>query len=131
MQRKNYYLLHVGDIIVIALVTIIGFASHGSLDTAGLRLLTTFVPLLVAWYSISPFLGVFHSDVVADWHKLWKPGLAMIYAAPFAAWLRAIILDTTTSWIFILVLATVSAAGIILWRGLYWFISCRGKIQHG
>lgn len=128
MQRKNYYLLHVGDISAITLVTIIGFASHGSLDTAGLRLLTTFVPLLVAWYLISPFLGVFQSDVVADWHKIWKPGLAMIFAAPFAAWLRAILLDTTTSWVFILVLAAVSAAGIILWRGLYWFIVFRGKI---
>jgi hypothetical protein len=126
MQLKNYYWLHVGDVIAISLVTIIGFASHGSLDTAGLRLLTTYIPLLVAWYLISPFLGVFQRDVAADWHKLWKPGLAMIYAAPFAAWLRAILLDTTTSWVFILVLAAVSAAGIILWRGLYWFIVFRG-----
>ena len=131
LERKNYYWLHVGDICAIALVTVIGFASHGSLDTADLRMLTTFVPLLVAWYLISPFLGVFQSDVITDWHKLWRPALAMVYAAPFAAWLRAIMLDTATSWIFIGVLAAVSAAGIMIWRGLYWLVVCRDKVQNG
>ena len=131
MERKNYYWLHVGDICAIALVTVIGFASHGSLDTAGLRMLTTFVPLLVAWFLISPFLGVFQSDVITDWQKLWRPALAMVYAAPFAAWLRAIMLDTATSWIFIGVLAAVSAAGIMIWRGLYWLVVCRDKVQNG
>lgn len=131
LERKNYYWLHVGDICAIALVTGIGFASHGSLDTAGLRMLTTFVPLLVAWYFISPFLGVFQGDVITDWHKLWRPALAMVYAAPFAAWLRAIFLDTATSWIFIGVLAAVSAVGIMIWRGLYWLVVCRDKVQNG
>ena len=131
MQRKNYFWLHTGDIGAIALVTVIGFASHGSLDTAGLGMLTTFVPLLVAWYLISPFLGVFQSDVITDWRKLWRPGLAMVFAAPFAAWLRAILLDTATSWLFILVLAAVSAAGILVWRGLFAWLMSRNRVQNG
>ena len=131
MRRKNYYWLHAGDICVIALVTIIGFATHGSLDTASLRMLTTFIPVLVAWYLISPFLGVYQSEVITDWHKLWRPALAMVYAAPFAAWLRAIMLDTTTSWIFIGVLAIVIAVGIMIWRALYWLVVCRDKVQNG
>jgi len=131
MRRKNYYWLHVGDICAIALVTVIGFASHGSLDTAGLHLLTTFVPLLVAWYLISPFLGVYQNEIISDWRKLWRPALAMLYAAPFAAWLRAIFLDTAISWLFILVLAAVSAAGILVWRGLFWWVVGRDKVQDG
>ena len=131
MQQKNYYWLHAGDICAIALVTIIGFSSHGSLDTAGLRILTTFVPMLVAWYLISPFLGVFQSDVITDWRKLWRPALAMVIAAPFAAWLRAILLDTVTSWLFILVLAAVSAAGILVWRGLFAWLMSRNRVQNG
>ena len=38
------YVLIAGDIITLAIVTIIGFASHGTADTAGARMLTTFIP---------------------------------------------------------------------------------------
>jgi hypothetical protein len=40
-SNSGLYLLIAGDIIALAFVTIVGFASHGTAGTAGIRMLTT------------------------------------------------------------------------------------------
>jgi hypothetical protein len=43
----------------------------------------------------------------------------MLFAAPFAAILRGLILNAPIIPIFAIVLAATSALGMLIWRGLY------------
>ena len=115
-------LVFLGDIVTIALVTIVGFASHDELGSAGSRMLTTFIPLLIAWILIAPHLKVFEIDMIRDWKQLWRPFWAMVLAAPFAAWLRGAWLGTPILPIFVFILGGVSAIALLLWRSIYWWI---------
>jgi len=110
--------LYIGDIVTLGVVTAYGFASHGTLGSAGMRLLTTFIPLLVAWFLLAPFLGVYQNDYRDDWCALWRPFMAMVLGAPWAAFLRAVLLGTTITPLFVVILGGVSALAIVFWRGL-------------
>lgn len=46
-NKKHLALLLGGDSLTLALVTMIGFASHGTLGSAGVRMVTTFAPWLL------------------------------------------------------------------------------------
>ena len=54
MKPIRLFILLVGDIIVLGLITLFGFATHNELGSAGLRMFTTFIPLLAAWLLLSP-----------------------------------------------------------------------------
>lgn len=126
---RDRFILISGDIVLFALVTIIGFASHGTAGTAGSRMLTTFFPLVAAWFLVAPFLDVYDRSRVMDWQGLWRPFWSMVIAAPLAAWLRGMLLSTPILPVFIIVLGGISAIAITLWRALY--ILILGKFQFG
>jgi hypothetical protein len=117
-------ILVAGDILTLALVTVFGFASHGEAGTAGLRMLTTFAPLIVAWFFVAPFFGVYESQRAAEYRQLWRPFWAMIVAGPMAAWLRSVMLGMTNQnglntpiWpVFVVVLGGVAALSVLAWR---------------
>jgi hypothetical protein len=123
--------LIVGDVVTISLVTIIGFASHGTATSAGTRMLTTFLPLTAAWFLIAPFLGVYNRRNVVDWRQLWRPFWSMVLAAPMAAWMRGMILDSPILPLFVIILGGVSAIGMLLWRGVFWFIKNKNSNNNG
>jgi hypothetical protein len=123
--------LIIGDAVTLAIVTVFGFASHGTLDTAGMRVLTTYVPLLVAWFLVAPHLGVYDEARVADLRQLWRPFWSMVLAAPFAAWMRGAWLGTAILPVFVVVLGGISALAILLWRFIYWIIMHRSKSSYG
>lgn len=125
--NRQLYFLIAGDTITLAIVTIIGFASHGTSGTAGSRMVTTFFPLLTAWFLIAPFLKVFDKDIVMDGRQLWRPFWAMILAAPMAAWLRGLILSSQILPLFVIILGGVSAAALLVWRGVFWLVATRMK----
>lgn len=113
----------VGDILAILVVTLIGFATHGEMEATLLpRMAAMFFPLVVSWFLLSPFLGLFQHDVTSNPKQLWRPALAMIFAAPLAAVLRGFILNAPIIPIFAVVLAATSAFGMFVWRGLYLFL---------
>jgi hypothetical protein len=125
----NRSILIVGDILAILITTLIGFATHDELDVAFVgRMSAAFFPLLIAWFLLAPFLGLFQKQTVSDPKQLWRPVLAMFFAAPFAAVLRGFILNAPIIPIFALVLASTSALGILVWRAILYFVS-RGKRQ--
>jgi hypothetical protein len=124
--RTGVLLLAGGDILAIALVTIIGFASHGELGNAGARMLTTFIPLLVAWGMTAPFLGAYDLQRTTNLHQIWRPFWAMVLAGPLAAWLRGVMLNAPIIPIFVLVLTGISALGMAAWRAVYAFLARRG-----
>lgn len=122
VHSRNIGILIAGDAVTLILVTIFGFATHGTADTAGLRMLTTYVPLQVAWLLVAPHLGAYDSSQVADYRHLWRPFWAMILAAPMAAWLRGLWLDAPILPIFVVIIGGVSSLGLLAWRGLFTLI---------
>jgi hypothetical protein len=119
--------LIIGDILAIALVTVIGFATHGETEASFLpRMLTTFLPLLLGWFLAAPFLGLFRLEATSDPRQLWRPMLAMILAGPLAVLLRAFLLNTVVIPIFGVVLSASAGLGMVVWRGIWWWIK-RGK----
>jgi hypothetical protein len=124
---KSACLLVIGDALAIAVVTLIGFATHGETNVALIpRMLTTFAPLILGWFLLSPVLGLFNPAVTSNPRQLWRPVLAMIFAGPLAALLRAFLLNTVVIPIFGVVLSGSAGLGMLVWRALYWWFR-RGK----
>lgn len=111
--------LLIGDTVVLLLVTLFGFASHGTLGTAGSRMLTTFLPLLAGWLLIAPHLGVFDPNRAARWQELWRPFWAAILAAPLSAWLRGVLLGAAVLPLFVVVMGGFSSLALLAWRAIY------------
>jgi len=121
---NNRNILILGDIFVTLLIILIGFATHGELNTSFItRMSALFFPLIIAWFLIAPWLGLFQHKVVSNPKQLWRPVLAMIFAAPLAAVLRGLILNAPIIPIFVVVLAATSAFGMVLWRGIYFLLN--------
>lgn len=120
---KNYLLI-LGDTSAILVVTLIGFATHGELDTAFItRMSALFFPLVIAWFLLSPWLGLFQTEITSNLKQLWRPALAMLFAVPLAAILRGLILNAPIIPIFVVVLSATSAFGMVLWRGIYFLFN--------
>ena len=131
VRSSHNYLLLAGDALILGIVTVAGFASHGTLGTAGQRMLTTFLPLLIAWILIAPHLGVFNRELLADWRQLWRPFWAMILAAPLATFLRGAVLGSPILPIFVVVLGGISALALLAWRVVVWVVQSRKESRHG
>jgi hypothetical protein len=120
-MKRN--LLIIGDTLAILITTFIGFATHGEADMSFLpRMAAAFFPLVIAWFLLSPFLGLFQPEITANARDLWRPVFAMIFAAPLAAVLRGLILNAAIIPIFAVVLSATSAFGMLVWRTIYLFI---------
>lgn len=118
------YFLILGDALAIALVTLIGFATHGETDLSFLpRFLAIYIPLTISWFLLAPWFGLFKHEIASSPKQLWRPALVMVYAAPLAVVLRGIILNSAVIPIFAIILGATSALGVILWRGLYLFLN--------
>ncbi|UCH60737.1 MAG: DUF3054 domain-containing protein [Anaerolineales bacterium] len=131
MSNLRMVVLIIGDTITLGLVTLYGFASHDELETAGLRLLTTFLPLVFAWILISPHLGLFDSQRLEEPRQLWRSFWAMVLAAPLAAWMRGAWLKTPIQPIFVVIIGGISALAILAWRSLFWLMFYRARNKHG
>lgn len=128
-MSKLKWTLIVGDLIALGIITIIGFASHGETEISFLpRMLTTFIPLVISWFLIAPWLGTFNTQIISNSNQLWRPPLAMLLAAPMASFLRAALLDSAALPLFTLILGGSAALGMFIWRGVYAWINQRRSI---
>ena len=119
---KSKWILVAGDILALAIITVIGFASHGETDISIVpRMFTTFIPLVVSWFLITPWLGLFNVQIAFDLKQLWRPPLAMLLASPMTAILRAVLLNAVALPLFTIILGGSAALGMLVWRGLYSF----------
>lgn len=117
---KNISWLILGDLLAIAVVTMIGFATHGEAGVALLpRMLTTLGPLTLGWFLLAPFFGLFDPAIFSNPRHLWRPVVVMIFAGPLAALLRAFLLNTVVIPIFGLVLSGSAGLGMLVWRALW------------
>ena len=120
----NKYILILGDLLVIALVTIIGFATHGETNLSAIpRMAAVFFPLTVSWFLLAPALGLFQPGTVSNPRQLWRPALGALFAVPLATILRGFLLNAPVIPIFATVLAATSAFGMVVWRTLYFLLA--------
>jgi hypothetical protein len=108
-----------GDGVVLFVVTLIGFATHGELSGAGLRLLSTLLPLGTAWAVAASALGLYQVSQAVNWKQLWRVLLAMLLAAPLAGILRGFWLNGVVIPVFVTVLGATSALGLLIWRAVF------------
>jgi hypothetical protein len=129
-MRKSIWTLIVGDVIALAVITVIGFASHGEADISFIpRMFTTFIPLLVGWFLIAPWLGLFNAQITSAPKQLWRPPLAMLLTAPMTAILRAMLLNGVALPLFTLILGGSAALGMFVWRGGWVWITQRRSAE--
>jgi hypothetical protein len=116
--------LYVGDTIALLLTTIVGFLTHGESDFSFLpRFLAAFIPLTLAWFLLAPWFGLFQPEVISNPMQLWRPLLVMLFAVPLAVILRGFILHAAVLPLFAAIFGVTSAFGLLLWRGVYLFLS--------
>ena len=112
--------LYAGDILTLLVTTLIGFATHDELRPEFLlRMVAAIIPLTIAWFLLAPWFGLFQPEIIANPKQLWRPVLAMLFAAPLAGVFRGLILQVDIVPIFIIVFGATSAFGMVLWRGMY------------
>ena len=120
--QKNVIL---GDLAVLVLLTVVGFAVHLTLDAFG-RMVVTAVSGVVAWAAVAPFLGVYDERLIRNPGAVWRVGWAWLVAAPLATFLRGMALNRDISWVFVLVTMLTSGFGLVAWRiGYGWWLSRR------
>lgn len=121
---KVSWILYAGDMLAIAIITLIGFATHGETGLSFLpRMGALFFPLMISWLLVAPWLGLFQQEIIFNPKQLWRPTFAILFVAPLAAVLRGLILNAPIIPIFVVVLGTTLALGMTLWRGIYILIN--------
>jgi flagellar biosynthesis protein FliQ len=119
-MTHNRSVLIIGDILAIGIVTLIGFATHRETALSFLpRMAATFFPLVIAWFLLAPWLGLFQNKIIHNARQLWRPALSALFAAPLAAVLRGFLLHAPIIPIFAIVFGGSSALGMVVWRAMY------------
>ena len=122
MNKKTTLIL--GDILAIAILTVIGFATHDEFDLSYLsRMGTTFFPVLVSWFLAATWLDLFDERVISNPQLFWRILLAMLFAAPLAVMLRAALLHSAAQPLFALILGSTNAMGMLVWRGIFFLLA--------
>ena len=119
---QNYRIVRIailGDVGVYLLATILGFLSHaGESDPSLNRMAATFLPFLISWIIIAPWVGAYNPELLADHKSLWRAPLASLYAAPIGAFGRSLWLGSPTFPLFTIIMAGVTAVLMLFWRVL-------------
>jgi cellulose synthase/poly-beta-1,6-N-acetylglucosamine synthase-like glycosyltransferase len=105
----------VGDVVVLTIITIIGFATHHTLD-AYWRMFITVLVTLIAWAVVAPWFDAFSTTTLTRPLSVWKILLATVVATPLAAFLRGWFLGIEVSSTFILTGIALNGLAMVIWR---------------
>ncbi len=122
--------LWTGDALAYFIITLLGFSSHGTLGSSAImRILATLLPFYVCWLLFAAWAGVNRASGQGARIWLLRSGVTAVLAAPMAATIRAMWLGAPVLPIFVVVMAGVSALGIMIWRAIYHF-GISAKLRH-
>lgn len=120
IERMKHATLIFGDAIALAIVTLVGFASHGELALSFLpRIAASFIPLCIGWFLLAPALGLFDKSIATAASELWRPAFVMLFAGPLAVVLRGIVLVAPIMPSFAVVLTVTGALALSVWRLIF------------
>ncbi len=123
MKNMSLFLLILGDLLTLMILTIIGFATHKETGAEFLpRMFANFIPLSITWFAAAWSLGLFTTSNLSNSKQLWRPIAAAVFAAPLAAVFRGILLNSPVVPIFALVLSATTALGLLIWRYIWYQI---------
>jgi hypothetical protein len=123
-MKKNKFFLILGDVLALAIITIVGFVTHGEGGLEYLpRMAAAFVPLVTAWLILAPWFELFGPQITFNSNILGRIVLAVVFATPLALVLRGLLLHAPIIPIFAVVFAFTSALGLILWRVIYFLFT--------
>ena len=105
----------IGDLVVLVGMTVFGFLTHSTTDETW-RLLVTTLGVLIAWGLVAPWFDTLSERTLRRPSAVWKVALAWTIAAPFAAFLRGLVLGVGISATFVLVLIGTNGPVLVLWR---------------
>jgi hypothetical protein len=124
----SQFSLILGDLLAIAILTVIGFASHGETDASYLpRMAATFIPMAVSWFLLAPALGLFEAERVRSTRQLWRPAWGAFFASQQAVILRGLWLNAPVLPLFGIILGATAALGMLIWRGIWIWLLGRKK----
>jgi hypothetical protein len=127
-MTKGQWILYAGDLLAIAALTFLGFATHGEANLSFLpRMAAIYFPLSISWFLLSPAMGLFQSGITFNPKQLWRSALTAFFAAQLAAVLRGFILKAPIVPIFALVLGVSSAMGMFVWRLIWYWTAKRSQ----
>jgi len=117
LDQKRLTILILGDLLVVLVTTLAGFANHGELQTTAIdRMAATFLPFAAAWFLASPWLGCFDARRMMGPGPMWRAPLAALLAAPLGAVLRGLWLGAPVVPVFAVVMGAVLGAAMLGWR---------------
>jgi hypothetical protein len=65
-EIKSKNILILGDGLILLIVTLIGFATHGESGVSFLpRMSAAFIPLLIGWFLLAPWFGLFNIEIIS------------------------------------------------------------------
>ena len=112
--------LVLGDILVFMIFAMVGRGSHGEETglTAISKIAVTAFPFMLGWFIVSPFIGAFRRDIMADPRKMVKRTLlAWVCAWPVCMLLRGFFVDhTIPPFSFWIVTLIANAVFLSIWR---------------
>ncbi len=110
--------LWLGDVLVLLIMTTVGFLVHGTLAQVA-RLALTAALVAAAWLAVAASLGLMEQtwiDIPRWWLRIvW----AVVLAVPLALTVRGLLLRQDVNPMFPLAMSTFSSVGLLIWRG--WF----------
>ena len=131
-EEKNKFIVNksnmliFGDIITLAIVTWMGFVSHGESDSSYLpRFFAVLIPLLIAWFGFIRWVGLLHEEIVIEPKNLLCIPLAMVFVVPLAAFLRGFALNSPILPVFVIAFYATNTIGMLIWRWVYLYIAKR------
>jgi hypothetical protein len=120
MKKSRLQFLITGDLLAIAILTMIGFATHEEVGLSFVpRMLAIFVPLALSWAAAAWVMRLYEPGITSDPRQLWRPLVAVLFAGPLAVVLRGFLLNAVVIPIFALVLSATAALGMLIWRAIW------------
>lgn len=120
--RRLLRIAVVGDLAVLAALTVFGFAVHSELEALS-RMLIALAAFGGAWLWVAPWFGVYRRPVLSRPSAVWRVAWAWTAAAPLGALARSVLLDREIVVVlFTLIAGAIDGLGLVVWRtGLAWW----------
>jgi hypothetical protein len=134
LDVRRMAVLAAGDLVAFHLVTAIGLASHGELQSLGAlaEVAEIALPFAAGWFAVAPLLGVFRAEIAERPRQaLPRTALAWLIALPIGLLLWSIVRQKQVQPAFAVVTFITNLIVLLGWRGAYALLMARRRDRSG